>query len=347
MTRRELLAALPAAALLKSARAAEVPYERIDTHNHIHRSAPNIVAAMEKTGWRGLSICDSRELDDQVSILPGMIPGTAAFHRESKGRWAWATTFDPRPFEQKDFAEKVIAGLRRDFDREAIAVKIWKNVGMAVRAKSGEYLVPDHPVFFPIYEAIQRAGKTLIFHLADPNASWDHITPDSPNSYAKSHPEWQMYGRPQAPAKEAILDSRDRVLVRYPKLRVICAHLGSNEENIDRLVKRFETIPTLMVDVASRVRNLMALGTEPARQFVTKYQDRLIYATDFTLGPTGDDVRPAQALQSTHEREWNFFATNEASGGRGGSQVQGMALPDAVLRKIFRENAVRMLPGIV
>src|SRR3712207_2032602 len=97
MTRRQLLTVLAASPAI--GRAAEPAFERIDTHNHIHRSAPKLIAAMEKTGWRGLSICDAREIGDQPSILPQMIPGTAAFHRESKGRWAWATTFDARPFE--------------------------------------------------------------------------------------------------------------------------------------------------------------------------------------------------------------------------------------------------------
>jgi hypothetical protein len=105
MTRRELLAMVPAAATVKTGRAAEVPFERIDTHNHIHRSAPALIATMEKTGWRGLSICDSREVGDQVSVLPEMIAGTAGFHRESQGRWAWATTFDARDFEKPGFAD--------------------------------------------------------------------------------------------------------------------------------------------------------------------------------------------------------------------------------------------------
>src|SRR5947208_17104792 len=114
MTRRELLAMLPAAAALNVGRA-EVAYERIDTHNHLHRSAPALIAAMEKTGWRGLSICDSREVGDQVSVLPEMIAGTAAVHRESKGRWASAPTFDAREFEKPGFAERTIAGLDRNF----------------------------------------------------------------------------------------------------------------------------------------------------------------------------------------------------------------------------------------
>src|ERR1041384_1420529 len=221
MTRRELLAMLPAAAAVRIGRA-QVGFERIDTHNHIHRSAPALIAAMEKTGWRGLSICDSREVGDQKSILPEMIAGTAAFHRESHGRWAWATTFDARDFEKPDFAERAIAGLQRDFAQEAIAVKVWKNVGMGIRSKSGEYLLPDDRSLLPIYEAVQRAGKTLITHLAEPDGAW--LPLDAGNSergYLSSHPEWHMYGHPEAPSKDKILTARDRVIARFPNLQVI------------------------------------------------------------------------------------------------------------------------------
>jgi hypothetical protein len=134
ITRRQWLAGVSTAAI---ARAADPEFERIDTHNHIHEPAPKLLAAMEKSRFRGLSICDSREIGDEPSVLPEMIPGTARFHRESKGRWAWATTFDPRPFEQRDFADRTVAALRQNFRDEAIAVKIWKNIGMGIRGRAG------------------------------------------------------------------------------------------------------------------------------------------------------------------------------------------------------------------
>jgi predicted TIM-barrel fold metal-dependent hydrolase len=322
-----------------------VSFERIDTHNHIHRSAPALVALMEKTGWRGLSICDSREIEEQPSVLPEMIPGTAKFHRESKGRWAWATTFDARGFESPDFTERVLAGLRRDFADEAIAVKIWKNVGMGIRSKSGEYLLPDNAALLPIYEAIQNAGKTLISHLAEPDGAWQPLdTANSEAGYLRSHPEWHMYGKP-VPSKDTILEARDRVIARYPKLRVIGCHLGSNEEDLPRLAKRLDAYPNFVVDAASRVRYLMAADRETARQFVLKYQDRILYATDFTLG-NGDEARSAASLQATHDREWTFFASADPVRYRD-REVPGLALPESVLRKVFRENAVRTLPGIL
>jgi predicted TIM-barrel fold metal-dependent hydrolase len=328
ITRREWIAGVSAAAAVH---AATPDFERIDTHNHIHRPAPKLVAAMEKTNFRGLSICDSREIGDQPSVLPEMIPGTAEFHRESKGRWAWATTFDARPFEQRDFADRTIAALQQNFRDEAIAVKVWKNVGMGIRGRSGEWLLPDHKSLLPIYEAIQRAGKTLICHLAEPDGAW--LPLDEKNTergYLSSHPEWHMYGHPDAPSKQTILAARDRIIARYPKLRVVGAHLGSNEEHLDQLAKRLDTLPNFVVDVASRVRYLVAGDRETVRQFVQRYQDRLLYATDFTLG--ADEDRGAASLEATHDREWKFF--------------ESLSLPAPVLRKIFRENAVRWYPGI-
>jgi hypothetical protein len=326
MTRRELLA-MPVAA-------AAISFERIDTHNHIHRGAPALIAALEQAGWRGLTICDSREVGDEASVLPEMIRGTIQAHRESKGRLAWATTFDARGFEKPDFAERAIAGLQQGFDQEAIAVKIWKNIGMGIRSKSGEYLLPDNPALRPIYEAIQKAGKTLIAHLAEPNAAWLPLEPgNSEGGYYRSHPEWHMYGKPGAPSKEAILAARDRVLARHPRLRVVGCHLGSNEEDLDQLAPRLDKFPNFAVDLAARVRYLTRGDRDKVRQFVLKHQDRILYGTDFTLG-SGDDARSAKSLQGTHDRDWDFFAT-------------GLTLPETVLRKIFHDNAARWLPGIV
>lgn len=81
----------------------------------MHRGAPALIAALQQANWRCLSICDSREIGDQPSILNEIISGTKALHAESHGRIAWATTFDAPPFESPDFADRAIAQLERDF----------------------------------------------------------------------------------------------------------------------------------------------------------------------------------------------------------------------------------------
>ena len=329
MRRRDLLSAFCIAAT--RGRAAEPQFECIDTHTHMHRSAPALLAALEQARWRCLSICDSREIGDQPSILSEMIRGTKALHIESRGRIAWATTFDARPFESPGFADRVIADLRRDFDEQAVAVKIWKNIGLAIRSKSGQFLMPDSPVLTPIFAAVEKSGRTLISHLADPDVAWQPLEGNE-SAYYKTHPEWHMYGRTDVPSKTAILEARDRLIARHRGLRVIGCHLGSNEDDLSQLARRLDAHSNFAVDVASRVRYLARMDPGTVRQFVTKYQDRIIYATDFVL-PRDDDARAAKSLVSLHQREWNYFSSD-------------VGLPEPILLKVFRENAIRWFPGI-
>ena len=344
LTRRELLAGFAASPLL-TAEPADAPFDRIDTHIHLNRSAPEIVSGFRQTRWRALTICDSRATGDEPPDLPEQVQGAIKLHRESGGLIAWATSFDARPFERPDFAETTIAALNKCFKQEAIAVKIWKNVGMGIRSKSGAYLMPDNPALFPIYEAIQKQGKTLVAHLAEPDGAWLPLNSQNPElAYYSAHREWYQYGRPGAPAKQAILRARDRVLARYPKLRVVGAHLGSNESDLGALGKRLDTYPNFAVDMAARIRYLAAGNRSTVQEFLNRYQDRITYGTDFVW--RGQSEQQAwKIVETAHDRDWKFFS------GRGEMdyarhKTQGLALPERILRKIFYENPARWFPGI-
>jgi predicted TIM-barrel fold metal-dependent hydrolase len=344
-TRRQCFASLAAAATLKSSDEFGVPFERIDTHTHIHRISPPLLEGLAKDGVRCLSICVSREIGTEPSALAEMIRGTIEVHRNSGGRIAWATAFDGRGFESPSFAEEATAGLRHSFDQGAIAVKIWKNIGMGIRGKSGAYLLPDDPALSPVFEFISKSGKTLIAHIAEPDGAWQPLDEHNAEvSYYSKHPEWHMHGRAGVPPKEAILKARDHVLRRHPKLRVIGCHLGSDEEHWGRLAKRLDAYPNFAVDLAARVRYFVRGDHEEARQFLTKYQDRILYGTDFTL-PSAEDAQAEAQLHKTHEWDWKFLSTGEQLTFRN-EPVRGLGLPEGVLRKIFRENAIRWLRGI-
>jgi predicted TIM-barrel fold metal-dependent hydrolase len=348
MTRREVLRWIPASALAAAAaaRAAEPPaFERIDTHIHIFREAPNLVASIKAANWRGLSIVVSGASGDEPFDLEERLRTAVKVHRDSKGTVAWASAFDARGFESADFTDRTIAQVRQTFADGAVGVKIWKNIGMAIKAKSGAFLLPDNPALLPIYEAIERADRTLIAHLAEPNGAWMPLDDKNPEiGYYSKNPQWHMYGKASAPDKNAILEARDRVLARYPGLRVVGCHLGSDEDDLNRLAKRLDTYPNFAVDTAARIRYFARGNRDSVRQFLVRYQDRILYATDYAL--RGDDnAGAARALQTTHDRDWSFFATADPME-YSGAPTQGLALPDGVLRKIFRENARRWIPGI-
>jgi predicted TIM-barrel fold metal-dependent hydrolase len=345
LTRKGFLQAIPPAVLMASARADLVPaFGRIDTHIHIHRDAPSLVSALKAANSRGLDIVVCPASDKEPFDLEEKLGATLKVARDSNGTLAWASTFDARGFEEANFTERTIARLRRSFYDGAIGVKIWKNIGMSIKAKSGAYLLPDNPALLPIYEAIEQAGRTLIAHLAEPDGAWLPLDAKNPElSYYSNNPQWHMFGKTGAPMKNNILEARDRVLARYPKLRVVGCHLGSDEDDLSRLAKRLDAYPNFAVDTAARVRYFARADREQVRQFLNHYQDRILYATDFSLR-TGDATAAARALKATHNRDWAFFAGTEKMDYTGNA-TQGLGLPDQVVRKIFRENALRWFPG--
>jgi predicted TIM-barrel fold metal-dependent hydrolase len=345
LTRRDFLRWTPAAALAATARAAVVhDFGRIDTHLHIEHDAPALLDALKAADWRGLNIAVCRTVGDEPSGLEEMLRATLKAHRDSGGMLAWASTFDARGFEAPEFADRTIANLRRSFDDGAIAVKIWKNIGMAIKTKSGAYLLPDDHALLPVYEAIQHADRTLVAHLAEPTGAWLPLGAGNPeNNYYSNNPQWHMLGKPAAPTKEAILTARDRVLARFPRLRVVGCHLGSNEDDLKRSAQRLDAYPNFAVDLAARIRYFAVGDRELVRAFLTRYQDRVLYATDFSYRG-GDSVFAARSLQATHDRDWDFFSRGDKLQ-YAGRTTQGLGLQDGVLRKIFRENALRWLPG--
>jgi predicted TIM-barrel fold metal-dependent hydrolase len=344
LTRRGLLRLAPVPFLPQVARAAEPDFERIDSHIHIHRDAPAFCSSLKEARWSGLDLVVCPTEKDEPFDLESKLDSTLKGSRASGGRLAWASTFDARGFESPDFAERSTARLRKSFNDGAIGVKIWKNIGMAIRSKSGAYLLPDAPSLLPVYEAILKADRTLVAHLAEPDGAWlplDDKNPELP--YYSKNPHWHMLGK-GTPSKEAILSARDSVLARYPRLRVVGCHLGSDEDDLGRLAKRLDTYPNFAVDTAARIRYFARGDRDRAREFLTKYQDRILYATDFGLRDASPEDG-AKVLLARHNRDWDFFS-GDALMEYEGRPTRGLALQDTVLRKIFRENARRWLPGI-
>ena len=346
LTRRDVLRMAPAPFLGRLARAAEgSDFERIDAHVHIHREAPALFDDLAKSKWSGLDLVVCPTVGDEPIDLESRLDSTLKAARASGGRLAWASTFDARGFEAPDFADRTIARLRRNFDDGAIGVKIWKNIGMAIKAKSGAFLLPDDPALSPIYEAIGRADRTLVAHLAEPDGAWLPLDAANPElEYYSNNPQWHMFGRGEAPSKEKILEARDRVLARYPKLRVVGCHLGSDEDDLRRLARRLDAHPNFAVDTAARVRYFARADRDQTREFLDRYQDRILYATDFSLRDNTPEAG-ARSMRATHDRDWEFFS-GVAKMSYEGRPTQGLGLPEAVLRKIFRENARRWLPGV-
>lgn len=322
--------------------------EPIDTHTHVFQNAPAFFAMLDRLHLHIVDIC---VVDDHSSFQKNLAAERAAaldVVQGSGGHASLCTTFDPYKFRDPGFTEDAIRQINGDFARGAIAVKIWKNIGMELKGAKGRYVLPDDSIFLPIYKDIAAHHKTLIAHVADPDTLWQPPNPAAPDySYYMEHPEWYMYKQANPASKQAILEARDHILERNPDLRVVGAHLGSMEADFGEIGRHLDKYPNFAVDLAARMPYVMRQPRDQIIAFITRYQDRLIYATDFDFGPHADPAATVKEWERNYARDWRYFATTGMVETAHRGKVQGLGLPLPILRKLYHDNAVKWFPGIL
>jgi predicted TIM-barrel fold metal-dependent hydrolase len=319
----------------------------IDTHTHAFQDAPELYAMLKRLNLHTLDITLVDDFSPELKDLAKTRQEAWTVVHHSDGYIAMCSTFDPFKYKQPNFAVEQNRGINQDFAKGAVAVKIWKNVGMEIKDAKGNYIMPDNPVFEPIFKNIEVHNKTLIAHLADPNTIWEAPDPKAADyGYYIKHPELYMYTKPGAPSKASILVARDHVLEANPNLRVVGAHLGSMEADFTQLAQHLDQYPNFAVDLAARMPYVEMQPRADLIAFITKYQDRLIYATDNELGTNSNASASMKEWENVYANDWRFFATNDTILYRD-KQVQGLALPQSILRKLYHDNAVKWFPGIL
>lgn len=315
----------------------------IDVHVHIFKSDSGFQSFFERVNMTLVNIIVADDTLPYRKELQPQITDALNLVRSSKGHIFLCTTFDPYKFNEPSFPAEAIKQLDENFKQGAVAVKIWKNIGMEIKDRNGKYIMPDDPKFTPIYQEIAKRGKTLMSHVAEPNVAWGPADPKDPSwSYYQEHPQWYVADKPGFPAKQTILDARDHILAGNPKLRMVGVHLGSMEKDLDGIGVRLDKYPNFAVDTGARMEYLMMTPTEKVRAFLTKYQDRVLYGTDLDLVADANAEESLKDWQRTYIRDWKFLATDETQD-LNGKPVRGLELPEPVLRKIYRTNALHWI----
>jgi hypothetical protein len=138
----------------------------IDAHMHVYKDSLALNTLMQRLKLRMLNIC---VIDDRDPFFKGLEPQRSdvlGFLHSTGGRAAFCTTFSPYNFEDPGFSERVIRQLDADFAAGAVAVKIYKVMGMEMKSKAGQYVMADDPAFEPIYQHIAAHHRTVVAHLA-------------------------------------------------------------------------------------------------------------------------------------------------------------------------------------
>ena len=173
----------------------------------------------------------------------------------------------------------------------------------------------------------------------------DSMTVNNDKSYFKEHPEYHMYLHPEYPGYQAQIDARDSMLTKHPNLKFIGCHLGSEEWSVDELAKTLDKFPNMAVDLAARICHLQyqsAKNRDKIRNFLIKYQDRILYGTDIGFSGNRIDSNFFADNLATRIKDWNYFTGSmEMKSDDFNSSFTGLHLPKLVVDKIFYLNAVK------
>jgi predicted TIM-barrel fold metal-dependent hydrolase len=184
-------------------------------------------------------------------------------------------------------------------------------------------------------------GLPIILHTADPVAFFKQIDKTNERWEELSrHPDWSFYGE-QFPSREELLAARNRVIARHPKTIFIGAHVANNSEDLAVVGRWLDEYPNLYVEFASRIGEM---GRQPytSRKFIIKYADRVLFGTD---GPWPE--RRIRLYWRFLETQDEYFPYSEKEfPPQGLWNIYGLYLPDPVLRKVYHENAARIIPGV-
>lgn len=223
-------------------------------------------------------------------------------------------------------------------ERGAQGLKIWKPFGLHVKDQHGKLADVDDERLSPIWQTAGELGLPVLIHVADPVAFFDPI--DETNERWEevgAHPDWAFTSPPFPPFLH-ILEGFKNLVTRHASTVFIGAHMGCYAENLEWVGQMLEACPNYYIDISARFGEI---GRQPytARNFFIRYQDRILYGSDFS--PKLEAYRLSYRLLETDDEYFNYSVGEIPRQGR--FYAYGLRLPDDVLRKIYRENAAKIL----
>jgi predicted TIM-barrel fold metal-dependent hydrolase len=232
----------------------------------------------------------------------------------------------------------------------ARGLKILKTLGLYLREKttSGALVKIDDPRFDPMWDACGQFNMPVAIHVSDPVA---FFTPtdrfNERYEELNNHPDWSFYGA-DFPSNAELLAARNRVMERHPKTQFVTLHFGNFSENLQNVAENLDKYPNMHVDMAARIGEL---GRQPytSKKFFDKYQDRILFATDAT--PHGDEFPQQVFNDQLYEIYYRFLETEDEYFDyapakippQGRWRIYGIQLSDPILRKVYHDNAARLL----
>lgn len=331
----------------------------VDMHEHI----PPVEEALTHT----IKILDAVGVGLAVNLSGGTVTptpeGISAFEYTKgladhlyPGRFLQYMNLDYANWDAPDFAQQAVKQVERGKKLGAAGFKEYKRLGLYLRDRAGKLIRVDDPKLDGVWKRCGELGLPISIHVSDPRAFWLPLNPSNERwDELQDHPSW-WFGDPTLyPPREELLAELDRVIGRHPETTFVSVHFGNNAEDVAWVDAAMDRHPNMWVDLAARVPEVGRHDPDLVRRFFVKHQDRILFATDMSvgeelvLGSGGSGPPPTDADAVVFfQKHWRWLETRDLNFAhmtpiQGRWTISGIGLPADVLRKVYFENARRLL----
>lgn len=236
------------------------------------------------------------------------------------------------------WAEKAVAQLEADVAAGAVGIgEIGKGLGLSTRKADGSRLRIDDPDLDPVWQAAARLKLPVFIHTADPQEFWQPIDSNNERWLELALFPGRRYPAEEFPSFEQLMTERDNLLRRNPRTTFVIAHLGWHANDLGRLAKMMEAMPNVHAEVGAV---LYDIGRQPraAHDFFVRFQDRILFGKD-SFQP--EEYPYYWRVFETRDDYFDYYRDYHATW-----KLYGIDLPDAVLKKVYFANALRITGGL-
>jgi uncharacterized protein len=316
----------------------------IDVHNHqwemdSQEKVAKLVEGMNKLnmgllvnlsgrGWGADEAKSNATLYNQIELTQKAFPN----------RFAIFTNVDFSKIDEAGWTEKAVAKLTDDVKNHgAKGLKIYKSLGFSVKG-NGKLIPVDDARIDPIWAKCGELGIPVIIHTADPAPFWQPV--DSYNERwleLKTHKERKRETSKGDFSWEQLIEQQHNIFRKHPKTTFINAHMGWYPNNLAKLDSLMDVFPNMYVEIGAVIAEL---GRQPraAKKFFEKRQDKVLFGKDSYVP---DEYETYFRVLETEDEYFPYHKKYHAFW-----RMYGIGLSDAILKKVYYKNALRIIPGL-
>lgn len=314
-------------------------YPIIDMHDHDQAKTAEGVARL-------VQIMDEAGIEKSVILTKATgtrFDSVYALYSRYPERFMVYCSIDFSEYPNEGWSEKAVIELRRCVQVGATGVGEIHDKGGGIV----EGMHPDDPRMDPIFNACAEMDLPINLHIADP--MWMYMPMDSTNDGLMRSWTWRRKDSANMVGFYGMMKILDNTLKRHPDNTFVLAHLANCVYDFSILGRLFDTYDNCFADISARFAEFSTIP-RVASQFFTKYQDRLVYGTDYiwetwdATGDYGNHTTTVDMFRMTYRvletRDDHFYLTDLV-----GYKwpMYGLGLNDTVLKKIYRDNALKII----